>query len=60
MCSTKTVEFTNDGIYSLVKNQKIISSEELAEATKQVENSLLGYKSAMEIIREAEKLFSSA
>ncbi|MCE7742027.1 MAG: hypothetical protein GOP50_06180 [Candidatus Heimdallarchaeota archaeon] len=60
MCCNKTVEFTNNGIYSLAENQTIISSEELDHAIKQVENSLLDYKSSIDIIREAEKLFSSA
>jgi len=60
MCSNKTVEFANNGIYLLAENQTIISSEELANAVKQVENSLLDYKSSIDIIRDAEKLFSSA
>ena len=60
MCKDKAVEFTNDGIYSITESQTIISAEELAEAIKQIENSLLGYESSIEIIRDAEKLFSSA
>lgn len=60
MCSTKTVEFTNDGMYSLMENQTIITSEELEEAIKQVEDSLLNFEKSIDIIREAERLFSSA
>ena len=60
MCSNKTVEFTNDGMYSIAKNQTIISAEELAKAIQQVEDSLLDYKSSIDIIRDAEKIFSSA
>ncbi|TFG11087.1 hypothetical protein EU534_00060 [Candidatus Heimdallarchaeota archaeon] len=60
MCCNKTVEVTDDGFYSITKNQTILSNEELAEATKIIEDSLLDYKSSIEIIRSAEKLFSSA
>ena len=60
MCRNKTVEFTDDGIYSLKKNQTIISSEELEKAIKEVEASLLNFESSIDIIREAERLFSSA
>jgi hypothetical protein len=60
MCNNKAVEFTNDGLYSLKENQTIISSEELEEAIKHVEASLLNFESSIDIIREAERLFSSA
>ena len=60
MCCNKTVEVTGDGFYSIKKDQSILSSEELDEALKVVEESLLDYKSGIDIIRGAERLFSSA
>jgi len=60
MCCNKDVEITNDGFYYLTKNQTVLSEEELNEAIKTIEDSLLSYKSSIDIIRSAEKLFSSA
>lgn len=60
MCYNRIVEFTNDGLYSLVKNQTSVQNEDLAQAIKNIEDTLVKYGSGFDIIREAKKIFSSS
>ena len=59
LCKSRTVAFTNEGKYTLVNDQQRISPEELLEAIKLVEDIVPECETGMQIIRKAEKLFST-
>ena len=58
LCKNKIVEYSDDGLYILVKNQKRVSGEELFTAKKNLERILLKFKDGTQVVKEARKLFS--
>ena len=57
LCKSKTLTFTNDGLYEIVQNQEDISRQDLEEAKLDLEQKLLDFKSGIQIIKEAKKKF---
>ena len=59
LCKNKTVRFTNDGMYALAEDSDKIPNNDLNEVTKHLENALAEYDSGMQIVKDAQKLFST-
>ena len=57
LCKSKTLRFTNDGLYAVVLNQDDISSEDLEHAKLDLEKKLLDCESGIQVIKEAKRRF---
>lgn len=59
LCKSRTVTFSQEGKYTLVKDQNWISTKDLHKAVKLLEETLPECKTGMQIIKKAEQLFSN-
>ena len=57
LCKSKTLTFTNDGLYAVVLNQDDISTEDLEQVKLDLEQKLLDCKSGIQIVEEAKRRF---
>jgi len=57
LCKSKTLTFTNEGLYAVALNRDDISTEDLEQAKLDLEQKLLECKSGIQVIEEAKRRF---
>jgi hypothetical protein len=59
LCKSKTVTFSGDGLYTVKTDDKGISAEDLEKATQNLETFLADYKTGIQVVKEASRVFKS-
>ena len=59
LCKSKRVVFTNEGLYEMIEDQKGVSKEELGIALNNLETIFAKYKTGIQVVKEANRVFKS-
>ncbi len=60
LCKSRTVMFSGDGLYTVAVDNENITTEDLEQATLNLETFLAEYKTGIQMVKEANRIFTSS